>query len=122
MTSPLVLIVDDNEKNLKLARDVLHAAGFRTLEGASGAEGMAVASQHLPDVILMDLRLPDMDGADAARALADDVRTAHLPIVALSAIRIEGELAPPFAGHIEKPIDIGTFPDQVRAYCARARG
>jgi two-component system cell cycle response regulator DivK len=126
VTSPLVLIVDDNEKNLKLARDVLHAAGFRTLEGASGAEGMAVASQHLPDVILMDLRLPDMDGADAARALTDDVRTAHIPVVALSALRLEGDddwlLAAGFAGYLEKPIDIGTFPDQVRAYCARARG
>ena len=76
---PLVLIVDDNEKNLKLARDVLRAAGLRTLEAETGAEGIALAAEHLPDVILMDLRLPDMDGADAARALADDVRTAHHP-------------------------------------------
>ena len=60
--TPLVLIVDDNEKNLKLARDVLRAAGFRTLEAASGAEGIALATEHPPDVILMDLRLPDMDG------------------------------------------------------------
>jgi two-component system cell cycle response regulator DivK len=59
---PLVLIVDDNEKNLKLARDVLRAAGFGTLEAANGAEGIALAAEHLPDVILMDLRLPDMDG------------------------------------------------------------
>ena len=63
---PLVLIVDDNEKNLKLARDVLRAAGFRTLEAATGAEAIALADEHLPDVILMDLRLPDMDGVDAA--------------------------------------------------------
>ena len=66
---PLVLIVDDNEKNLKLARDVLRAAGFRTLEAETGAEGIALAAEHVPDVILMDLRLPDMDGADAARTL-----------------------------------------------------
>ena len=69
---PLVLIVDDNEKNLKLARDVLRAAGFRTLEAANGAEGIALAAEHLPDVILMDLRLPDMDGTDAARRLGEE--------------------------------------------------
>jgi CheY-like chemotaxis protein len=66
---PLVLIVDDNGQNRKLARDVLHAAGFRTLEAEGGAEGIALAAEHVPDVILMDLRLPDMDGIDAARRL-----------------------------------------------------
>ena len=71
MPGPLVLIVDDNEMNLKLARDVLLAAGFRTLEAATGAEAVALAEEHLPDVVLMDLRLPDMDGTEAARALAD---------------------------------------------------
>ena len=68
MQPPLVLIVDDNDKNRKLARDVLRAAGFRTLEAATGAEGIALATEHVPDVILMDLRLPDMDGAEAARS------------------------------------------------------
>ena len=68
---PLVLIVDDNAKNLKLARDVLLAAGFRTLEAATAADGIALADEHLPDVVLMDLRLPDMDGTEAARTLAD---------------------------------------------------
>ena len=65
--APLVLIVDDNAKNLKLAKDVLLAAGFRTLEAATAAEGIALASDHLPDVVLLDLRLPDLDGADVAR-------------------------------------------------------
>ncbi len=93
---PLVLIVDDNRMNLKLARDLLRAAGFRTLEAESGAEGIALATEHLPDVILMDLRLPDMDGTDAARALAGVAQTARIPIVALSAVPFEGdgELAP----------------------------
>ena len=123
---PLVLIVDDNQKNLKLARDVLRAAGFRTLEAESGAEGIALAAEHLPDVILMDLRLPDMDGTDAARALAGEVRSARIPVVALSALPLEGDddwfLAAGFAGYLEKPISIGEFPDQVRGYCARAGG
>jgi two-component system cell cycle response regulator DivK len=124
--SPLVLIVDDNQKNLKLARDVLRAAGFRTLEAESGTEGMALATEHLPDVILMDVRLPDMDGTDAARALRGGVRTARIPVVALSALPLERDgdwfLAAGFAGFLEKPISIGEFPDQVRGYCTRGGG
>ncbi len=119
---PLVLIVDDNEKNLKLARDVLCAAGFRTLEAASGAEGITLAAEHLPDAILLDLRLPDMDGTDAARALADGERTARIPVVALSALPLLGDgdwlLAAGFSGYLEKPISVAAFPDQVRRYCA----
>ncbi len=122
---PLVLIVDDNQKNLKLARDVLRAAGFRTLEAESGAEGVALAAKHLPDVILMDIRLPDMDGTDAARALGSGARTARIPVVALSALPLDRHgdwfLAAGFAGYLEKPISVGEFPDQVRRYCARAR-
>jgi two-component system, cell cycle response regulator DivK len=120
--TPLVLIVDDNEKNVKLARDVLRAAGFRTLEAANGAEGMALANEHLPSVILMDLRLPDMDGAEAARKLANGARTSAIPVVALSALALEGGVAwlltNGFAGHLEKPIDIQEFPHQVRQYCS----
>ena len=122
--APLVLIVDDNQKNLKLARDVLSAAGFRTLEAVSGAEGIALADKHLPDVILMDVRLPDMAGTEAALALGSGARTARIPVVALSALPLEGEwfLAAGFAGYLEKPISVGAFPDQVRRYCARAGG
>ena len=119
--SPLVLIVDDNEQNRKLARDVLRAAGFRTLEAASGAEGIALAAGHLPDVVLMDVQLPDMNGADAARKLAEGNVTARIPIVALTALQLEGSgdwlLAAGFAGYLEKPFDVGEFPDQVRRYC-----
>jgi two-component system cell cycle response regulator DivK len=122
--TPLVLIVDDNRKNMKLARDVLRAAGFRTLEAATGAEGIALAAEYLPDVILMDLRLPDMDGTDAARALGARAQTARVPVVVLSALPFEAEdewlLAAGFAGYLEKPINVGEFPDQVRRYCARA--
>ena len=118
---PLVLIVDDNQKNRKLARDVLRAAGFRTLEAASGAEGLARAAEHVPDVILMDLRLPDMDGTDAARALRGEARTARIPVVGLSALPLERDadwlLDAGFAGYLEKPISVREFPDQVRSYC-----
>jgi two-component system, cell cycle response regulator DivK len=120
---PLVLIVDDSEMNLKLARDVLRAAGFRTLEAASGAEGIALAAEQLPDVILMDLRLPDMDGTDAARILGAGSRTARIPVVALSSLPAGGGdwfLAAGFAGYLEKPISVTEFPDQLRRYCAVA--
>jgi two-component system, cell cycle response regulator DivK len=121
---PRVLIVDDNEKNLKLARDVLRAGGFQTLEAASGAEGIALATEHLPDVILMDLRLPDMDGTDVARNLSGVARTARIPIVGLSSVPL-GEsdwfLAAGFAGYLEKPISVAEFAGQVRRYCRRHR-
>jgi two-component system cell cycle response regulator DivK len=120
----LVLIVDDNEQNRKLARDVLRAARFRTVEATTGAEAIALAAERLPDVILMDLRLPDMDGTDAARRLGAAARTASIPVVALSSLPLEGGddwlRAAGFAGWLEKPIRVGDFPDQIRRYCAGA--
>jgi two-component system, cell cycle response regulator DivK len=125
MADELVLIVDDNEKNMKLARDVLRFAGFRTLEATSGGEGVSLAVAHLPDVILMDIRLPDMDGTEAARQLKDDARTAPIPIVALTSFAMKGDrewfLAAGFHGYLEKPISVREFPEQVRSYCAASR-
>jgi two-component system, cell cycle response regulator DivK len=117
----VVLIVDDNEKNMKLARDVLHLAGFATLEACTGRESIEVAATHVPHVILMDIRLPDMDGTDAARAIKADPRTAAIPIVALTSLAMKGDrellLAAGFDGYLEKPISVREFPDQVRAFC-----
>ena len=122
LESRLVLIVDDDARNLKLARDVLLAAGFRTLVARNAAEAIVLAAEHLPDVILMDLRLPDMDGAEAARILADGARTEAIPVVALSAVGFEGDTAwltrAGFAGYLDKPIDVESFPHQVRRFCA----
>ena len=120
----VALIVDDNDGNRKLARDVLSDAGFRTLEAATGADAIALASEHAPNVVLMDLRLPDIDGTDAARRLGNDERTAAIPVVALSALSLEGNedwlRAAGFAGWIEKPIRVATFAEQVREYCSDA--
>jgi two-component system cell cycle response regulator DivK len=118
----LVLIVDDDERNAKLARDVLERAGMRTLSASTGAEALALAREHLPDIVLMDLRLPDLGGGEAARQLAADERTARIPVVAQSAMRRE-EAAPwlrdaAFAGYVEKPIDVRELPDQIRRHCA----
>jgi two-component system cell cycle response regulator DivK len=117
---PSVLIVDDNDKNRKLAGNVLRAAGFRTLEAATGGEAIALAAEHVPDVILMDLRLPDMDGTQAARTIRRADRTAAIPVVAMSASTLEGGAdwleAAGFSGWLEKPIDVGTFAERVRGY------
>ena len=120
---PLVLIVDDNDRNRKLARDVLRMAGLRTLEAATAAEGIAIASEHLPDVILMDLRLPDLDGIEAARLLRAEPRTAHIPVVAMTALPLDARddwlFDAGFAGYIVKPVDTDAFPDVVRRFCMR---
>jgi two-component system cell cycle response regulator DivK len=121
---PLVLIVDDNDRNRKLAVDVLRLARFRTLEAVTAAEAIALASEHLPDVILMDLRLPDLDGTEAARALRAEPRTSRIPLVAVTALPLDARddwlVAAGFAGYIVKPIDIDEFPDLVRRFCARS--
>jgi two-component system, cell cycle response regulator DivK len=121
---PLILIVDDNDRNRKLVREVLRLARFRTLEAVSASEGLALASEHLPDVILMDLRLPDQDGMEAARLLRAEPRTSRIPVVALTALRIDTRddwlFDAGFAGYVVKPIDIDAFPDLVRRFCARS--
>ena len=121
MAGPLVLIVDDNERNLRLARDVLQFAGFRSVEAASGGAGVAAAAQHLPDVILMDIRLPDMDGTEAVRMIKADPLTAGIPVVALTSLAMKGDrewfLRNGFDGYLEKPISVRELPDQVRSFC-----
>ena len=120
MTGELVLIVDDNEKNAKLARDVLRFAGFRTIEAGSGEAGFSLAVEHLPDVILMDIRLPDMEGTVVLRNLKNEPRTAQIPVVALTSFAMKGDresfLEAGFDGYLEKPISVKAFPDQVRSY------
>ncbi len=121
---PLVLIVDDNDRNRKLARDVLRVTGFRTLEAGSAKEAIALAVAMLPDLILMDLRLPDLEGTEAARRLRASPPTSDIPVVAMSSLPLDPSddwlLEAGFAGQIPKPIDIDAFPDRVRSFCARS--
>jgi two-component system, cell cycle response regulator DivK len=116
----LILIVDDNEKNVKLARDVLRFAGFRTLEAGTAAEGISLAVEHLPDLVLMDIRLPDLDGTVAVHRLKSDGRTARIPVVALTSFAMMGDrerfMAEGFDGYLEKPISVREFPEQVRSH------
>ncbi|HET7743375.1 MAG TPA: response regulator [Gaiellaceae bacterium] len=125
-THPLVLIVDDSKKNLKLARDILRRAGLRTIEASRGAEAIAVARDRIPDVILLDLQLPDLGGTRVARALAAEPQTASIPVVAWTARSIEADadwlIGAGFAGFIAKPLHVHEFPALVRSYCVRAGG
>jgi two-component system cell cycle response regulator DivK len=118
-----VLIVDDDERNVRLVRDVLEAAGLATLSAATAADGVALARERTPDLVLLDLRLPDFDGAEAMRLLAADERTASLPVVASSALA-EAEVErwvreAGFAGFIGKPVDVVALPAQVLRYAGR---
>lgn len=119
-----MLVVDDNDRSLKLARDVLRADGIRTVEATSGAEAVELAAQVLPDVILLDLQLPDMDGIEVVRELKARDSTAQIPVVALTAMRTEGDadwlLDAGFAGCLEKPITVRDFPTQVRSHWSNA--
>lgn len=124
MSGELVLIVEDNEKNLKLARDLLQFRGFRTLEAGTATEGIGLAGEYRPDLVLMDIQLPDMDGASALKRLRAEPLTAGLRVVALTAFAMgedrERLLAAGFDGYISKPIDVKQFPAQVQRHCDAA--
>jgi two-component system, cell cycle response regulator DivK len=117
----LILIVEDNDKNLKLVRDLLQFKGFRTLEAGTAVDGLALAAEHCPDVILMDIQLPDIDGVHALEHLRRSPSTVAIPVVAVTAFAIKSDrdrlLAAGFDGYISKPVDIKTFPDEVGRFC-----
>jgi two-component system, cell cycle response regulator DivK len=122
MAHELILVVDDNDQNLRLARKVLQSAGFRTLEASGGAEGVSLAVEHRPDLVLMDIRMPDMTGTEVLQKLRADERTAAIPVVAHTSSAMKGDrerfLADGFDGYLEKPIRAREFPNQVRAHLA----
>ena len=120
MSSRVVLLVEDNERNLKLARDVLEYAGFTVLVATTGEDAVTTAQAAAPDVILMDLQLPGIDGHAALSLLRADSTTRHIPVVALTAFAMAQDrdraLAAGFDGYLEKPISVRSFADQVRAH------
>jgi len=123
MTGPQVLVVEDNERNMKLFRDVLQASGFSTLEAATGERAVELVFEHRPDLVLMDIQLPDIDGIEALRRVRADDRFASVPVVALTAQAMEGDrerfLAAGFDGYLSKPVDISDFVTTVKRYCEK---
>ena len=123
MTGERVLVVEDNEKSMKLFRDVLDASGYRTLEATTGSEAVAMVSEHTPDLVLMDIQLPDLDGVQALHRLRADPRTATIPIVALTAQAMQGDrerfLRAGFDGYVSKPVNVRDLIETVREHCDR---
>lgn len=113
----LVLIIEDNEKNLELVRDILQAKGYDTLEAGTAEEGLKVAHAQMPHLILMDIQLPGMNGIEALKTLRAEPATAGVPIVALTASVMQSDrqeiMGAGFDGFIEKPITVRGFLDVV---------
>ena len=124
--SDLILIVEDNEKNMKLARDLLRYHGFDTVEANNAEDGLTLASDRQPKLVLMDIQRPGMDGVTALEHLRNDPRTSAIPVVAMTASVMKEDRErfdkAGFDGFITKPIDVRQFPQQVRDAMARGRG
>lgn len=120
----VILIVEDNARNLKLARDILIHVGYRTLEAENAEDGLALARAQRPDLVLMDVQLPGMDGVEALGRLRTDPLTADIPVVALTAFAMKDDrdrlLAVGFDAYLEKPLNVREFPSQVAAVLMRA--
>jgi two-component system, cell cycle response regulator DivK len=125
MDGPQVLVVDDNEKNMKLFRDVLQAKGYRTLEATTGEEAVALTTEHRPDLVLMDIQLPDIDGVAALARLRADERSASIPVVALTSQAMSGDrerfLAAGFDDYVSKPVNVVSFVATVEEHRRGAR-
>jgi len=121
MTDAQVLVVEDNEKNMKLFRDVLEASGYRLLEATTGERAVELAAEHQPNLVLMDIQLPDIDGVEALARLRADARTASIPVVALTAQAMHGDrerfLDAGFDAYISKPVDVVEFVKTVKEHC-----
>jgi CheY-like chemotaxis protein len=120
MADQLILIIEDNERNLKLLRDVLQFNGFRTAEARTAEDGLALARSHAPDLVLLDLQLPGIDGMEAFQKLRESPPTAGIPVVAVTAFAMKDDrervLRAGFNGYLEKPISVRELPYQVRAF------
>jgi two-component system cell cycle response regulator DivK len=123
MAGELILIVEDNEKNRKLERDILQFHGYRTVEAETGEDGVTLAQTTPPALILMDIQLPGMSGIDALRVLRADERTRGIPVIAVTASAMTQDrqkiMSAGFDGYQAKPIDVNQFVAAVRAMLAR---
>ncbi len=119
----LILIVEDNDKNLKLVRDVLQVKGFSTLEAGTAEDGIRLARESKPDLILMDIHLPGMSGIEALKVLRAEAATAAIPVIAVTASVMQQDrkqiTEAGFDAYVGKPINLKEFLDAVRAMLER---
>lgn len=126
MAGEQILVVEDNARNMKLLRDVLRATGYRTLGASSGRQALLLATEHGPALVLMDIRLPGMDGVETLSRLRMDERTAAIPVLAVTAQAMKGDeerfMEAGFDGYLSKPIDIDALLMAVEHHCRRHVG
>ena len=119
-----ILIVEDNEKNMKLARDILRAKGYATLEAVNGLDGVKLALEQVPDLVLMDIQLPDINGIEAFERIRANAATAQVPVVAFTASVTANDRSrigdAGFDGFLGKPINLKEFLDTVRRMLGEA--
>ena len=119
-----ILIVEDNEKNMKLARDILRAKGYATLEAVNGLDGVRLAIEQVPDLVLMDIQLPDINGIEAFERIRGHAATARVPVVAFTASVTVNDRSrigdAGFDGFLGKPINLKEFLETVRRMLGEA--
>jgi two-component system cell cycle response regulator DivK len=120
-----ILIVEDNEKNMKLVRDILQHKGYQTLEAATGEDGVRLATEHKPDLILMDIQLPDIDGITALRRIREEKALDRIPVLAVSASVMPDEqqqiVSSGFDAYLTKPISLKPFMATVERFLKDGR-
>jgi two-component system, cell cycle response regulator DivK len=118
--SKTVLIVEDNELNMKLFRDLLEAHGYKTLQTRNGIEALSLAREHRPDLILMDIQLPEVSGLDVTKWLKEDENLRAIPVIAVTAFAMKGDEERIREGgceaYISKPITVSSFLSTVRQF------
>ncbi len=121
-----ILIVEDNEKNMKLVRDILRHAGHETLEAATGTDGVSLAVSMRPDLVLMDIQLPDIDGIEALRRIREVKELDAMPVIAVSASVMPDDkqkiVASGFDAFVTKPINLKHFLETVKRFLESGRG
>ena len=119
-----VLIVEDNELNMKLFHDLLEAQGYDTLETREGLSALSLAREHKPDLILMDIQLPEISGLEVTKWLKDDEDLRHIPVIAVTAFAMKGDeeriLQGGCEGYISKPISVPHFLETIAKYIGPA--
>lgn len=113
MATQTILIVEDNELNMKLFRDLLQANGYETIESRNGVEAFELAKKHLPDLIIMDIQLPEVSGLDVTKWIKNDQSAKHIPVIAVTAFAMKGDEQKILDGgcedYIAKPISVSDF-------------
>ena len=125
MAGKTILYIEDNQESRLLVRRVLMAEGYALLEAVDGPAGLRLAEENLPDLILIDINLPELDGYQVTSRIKLVPRLAHIPIIAVTANVMKGDrersLAAGCDGYIKKPIDVDLLPDQIATFLSRSR-